>query len=70
VQPKAQSLDYWHDVSYSNLPDPDDGETEDIMIDHCHYAMQTDINGGTAHSDIAPGLVDVPTIYGYYSFVS
>lgn len=55
----AMILGYWSEHGYSNIPDPDLGETEDILIDHCHAFMGTNYDGGTYTIDVAPGIEDL-----------
>ena len=63
----AMILGYWSEQGYTNIPDPDAGETEDILIDHCHGRMGTWDDGTTSpDSNIVSGLEYITdTMYGY-----
>lgn len=66
----AMVIGYWHDNGYPYIPDPNTSGTEDTLIDHCHYVMGTNYDGYTDEDDIGWGLMNVPTFYGYYSFIT
>ncbi|MBN2074705.1 MAG: hypothetical protein JW762_04060 [Dehalococcoidales bacterium] len=66
----AMVLGYWSTHGYPNIPSPYLGETEDILIDHCHKYMDTSYEGATDYDDIV-GMEQVANTeyeYGFDSF--
>lgn len=62
----AMVIGYWYSQGYTSLPNPAYQETEEIVIDHCHYKMSTSIDGFTSYYNVAAGMEDVTDdIYGY-----
>jgi hypothetical protein len=55
----AMVLGYWSEHGYPNIPDPDLGETEDTLIDHCHKFMGTNYDGETSTNMVAQGIEDL-----------
>ncbi|HEX9896043.1 MAG TPA: C39 family peptidase [Dehalococcoidales bacterium] len=62
----AMVIGYWYSKGYTSLPNPAYQETEEILIDHCHYWMGTAIDGSTQFQYIDYGMWRVTNyIYGY-----
>jgi hypothetical protein len=62
----AMVIAYWHTQGYTSIPNPAYQETEEILIDHCHYMMQTTDYGITIFYYMADGMEAVTdNIYGY-----
>ena len=59
---------YWSNMGYTQIPDPDTGATEEILIDHCHYRMNTSYEGGTSNYLVGPGMEIVSDITYSYDF--
>jgi hypothetical protein len=64
----AMVIAYWYSQGYTSLPNPVYQETEEILIDHCHGKMGTDINGLTDLDNIAVGMQDVINEVYEYDF--
>jgi hypothetical protein len=63
-------LGYWSNQGYTNIPNPSNGETEDILIDDCHAAMFTDYAGATTSNYIDYGMRILANYRYGYNFAS